>query len=148
MSIKIYKTDLELGGNKMKKIITFIMATALALGMFIAPKQVRAAENHEMVAYRIYMPVNYSKVDTSQIKKATLHYGVNGWKDVKDVQLNRSVVDYYMGRTFESFYTTIYVEKGSKVDYCFKQEFYNEGTTWDNNNNKDYHIAVTESNVK
>ncbi len=48
------------------------MATALALGMFIAPKQVLAAENHEMIAYRIYMPVNYSKVDTSQIKKSNI----------------------------------------------------------------------------
>ncbi|NFB30141.1 hypothetical protein EXM76_03230 [Clostridium botulinum] len=132
----------------MKKIMTFIMATVLTLGIFMIPKQVSASENKEVVAYRISMPVNYNTLDTSKIKSATLHYGVNGWKDVKDIQLNRSIVDYYMGKTFESFYTTIYVEKGSKIDYCFKQEFYEEGTKWDNNNNEDYHIVVIESNVK
>ncbi len=79
------------------------MATVLTLGIFMIPKQVSASENKEVVAYRISMPVNYNTLDTSKIKNATLHYGVNGWKDVKDVQLNRSIVDYYMGKTLKVF---------------------------------------------
>ncbi|MGN2339234.1 hypothetical protein ACTFIN_14105 [Clostridium cagae] len=39
--------------------------------------------------------------------------------------MNRKVSDYYIGRTFETFFITIYVEKGTNVDYCFKEELNN-----------------------
>ncbi|EPY6471237.1 hypothetical protein ACWO4B_001872 [Clostridium sporogenes] len=50
-----------------------MVATVLTLGISMLPKQVLAAENHEIVAYKIYMPVDYNKVDTSEIKKVTLN---------------------------------------------------------------------------
>lgn len=132
----------------MKKILTFMMATVLILCAFIVPKQVCAAVNNEKVAYRIYMPFNYSKLDMTDIQDVTLHYGVNGWNDVKDIQMEKHLVDYYMGRTFYSFFTTVYVEKGATIDYCFKQNFNNNETKWDNNDNKDYHVVVNESNIR
>ncbi|AOR23361.1 carbohydrate-binding protein [Clostridium taeniosporum] len=131
----------------MKKILTFMMVTLL-LCTFMMPKTAMAAENNEKIAYTICMPFNYSKFNTTDVKNVTLHYGINGWNNVKDIKMNRRVSDYYMGRTFETFFTTIYVEKGSTVDYCFKQDWNNNEVKWDNNNNNDYHVVVNESNIK
>ncbi|WP_286674087.1 MULTISPECIES: hypothetical protein [unclassified Clostridium] len=39
--------------------------------------------------------------------------------------MNRTVSDYYMERTLETFFITIYVEKRANVNYWFKEELNN-----------------------
>ncbi|QOS99811.1 hypothetical protein JNUCC42_03270 [Brevibacterium sp. JNUCC-42] len=133
----------------MRKFLDVMMSLMILFGgICVSSTPVFASESDDYVNYRIYMPVDCAKVDVGTINNITLHYGVDGWNNVQDVTLNSHVVDYYMGITFKTFETTIRVKKGTKVDYCFKQEFTNNTTVWDNNNNNDYHIVVSESNIK
>ncbi|SFA81850.1 carbohydrate-binding protein [Clostridium frigidicarnis] len=131
----------------MKKLVICLMSVTLLMLTLLAPTTAHAAENNEWVLYRISAPINYSTVNTSDIKNMTVHFGVNGWQEIKDVQLNRSIVDYYMGRTFESFWVDVYLKKGSTLDYCFKYDFNSDKINWDNNSGKDYHVVVDKSNI-
>ncbi|GAA0739027.1 carbohydrate-binding protein [Clostridium oceanicum] len=131
----------------MKKLISSMMVLSLlVIGLAVPFKNVHAADNN-MVAYKISLPVDYNKTNTTDIKEVTLHYGVNGWNNIKNVKLNRQVVDYYMGKTFEAFTATIYVEKGSTLDYAFKETFNNGNVKWNNNIGKDYHVCVEKTNI-
>ncbi|MBU3105676.1 carbohydrate-binding protein [Clostridium gasigenes] len=128
----------------MKKIILCFLSVTLIMGTLLMPKTVHAAENDEWVVYRISAPISYDKVDTRDIKNITVHFGVNGWNEIKDVELSRHFVDAYMGREFEAFWTDVYVKKGSTLDYCFKYDFNSNEVKWDNNNGKDYHVVVSQ----
>ncbi|MBN1067703.1 hypothetical protein DVW02_06820 [Clostridium botulinum] len=71
------------------------------------------------------MLFNYTKFNTTDVKNIILHYSLNFWNNLKDIDMNRTVSDYYMERMLETFFITIYVEKGANVDYWFKEELNN-----------------------
>lgn len=71
------------------------------------------------------MLFNYTKFNTTDVKNIILHYSLNFGNNLKDIYINGNAFDYYMERTLETFFITIYVEKGANVDYCFKKELNN-----------------------
>lgn len=131
----------------MKKIIaSFLSIMILTIGL-ILPTTVFAEENSEYVAYKITAPLNSAEHYDSSLKSITLHYGVNGWNDIKDIKMERVVRDMYLGKTFVDFQATIVVKKNATVNYDFKKDFYNKESVWDNNNGKNYSVTVVKTNL-
>lgn len=103
--------------------------------------QTSFANESTMVEYKIiYEVTNYSPYSYRDV---TLHYGVNGWNDVKDTKMN-------FKRDQDKIWceAIIKVNKNDVVDYCFRN-FYTETRQeiWDNNNGQDYHVQVIDTNL-
>ncbi len=104
--------------------------------------------NKKKIRYKIIMSTNY--YTPKYCKQGVLHYGVNGWQDVKEQDMERTGSFQYGTGVFTTYYTyetIITVNEGDTIDYCFKFITWQDREGWINNGNNDYHVHVLSSNV-
>lgn len=104
--------------------------------------------NKKKIRYKIIMSTNY--YTPKYCKQGVLHYGVNGWQDVKEQNMERTGSFQYGTGLFTTYYTyetIITVNEGDVIDYCFKFITWQDREGWINNGNNDYHVQVLSSNV-
>ncbi|NLZ49167.1 MAG: hypothetical protein GX895_10375 [Clostridiales bacterium] len=77
------------------------------------------------------------------VNSITLHYGINGWNDIKEVKMERNFSNYPDDLFYQA---TVYVPKDAIVDYVIKYNLGEQGIHWDNNFGKDYHVKVSNDN--
>ena len=154
-----------------KKLLTLLMTSVLlftAVGVVIpnAISKTKASEystnteendqesnnendsNKRKIRYKIIMSTNY--YTPKYCKKGVLHYGVNGWQDVKEQDMERTGSFQYGTVLFTTQYTyetIVTVNEGDVIDYCFKFVTWQDREGWINNGNNDYHVEVLASNV-
>lgn len=100
------------------------------------------------IRYKIQMSTNY--YIPKYTKKGIIHYGVNGWQDVKEQDMD--LVSSYQSGTgvFTTYYTyeaIVTVREGDTIDYCFRFITTMDTEGWINNENNNYHVKVWSSNV-
>ena len=149
-----------------KKLLTLLMTSVLlftAVGVVIpnAISKTKASEystnteendqesnnendsNKRKIRYKIIMSTNY--YTPKYCKKGVLHYGVNGWQDVKEQDMERTGSFQYGTGLFTTYYTyetIVTVNEGDVIDYCFKFVTWQDREGWINNGNNDYHVEV------
>ena len=104
--------------------------------------------NKKKIRYKIIMSTNY--YTPKYCKKGVLHYGVNGWQDIKEQDMERTGSFEYGEGLFTTYYqyeTIVTVNEGDTIDYCFKFVTWQDREGWINNGNNDYHVEVLSSNV-
>ena len=137
----------------MKKRLLFLatlITLAMALGVICTniPIKANASSNsNELISYKITLPSNY--YSGKKTSKVTLHYGVNGWNDIKDTTMYVTTGDYHYGIPNKYEYNAIVkVRKGDTINYCFKVDSIGGTTAWNNNKGQNYSVVADESNVK
>lgn len=104
--------------------------------------------NKKKIRYKIAISTNY--YTPKYCKQGVLHYGINGWQDVKEQDMERTGSFQYGTGLFTTYYTyetIITVNEGDVIDYCFKFITWQDREGWINNGNDDYHVQVFSSNV-
>jgi hypothetical protein len=124
----------------MKKIIPFTLGALLLFAGLSIPLITKADNN--LVPYKISIKGDYYR--DRYVDSVILHYGVNGWQDIKDVKMETVFLNYPNDMYYQA---TVYVPKNSTIDYAIKYNVGSMGTHWDNNGGKDYHIEVGNGNV-
>lgn len=131
-------------------LATLVIAVTVTIGTFFLKDSVKAdstKNNNELISYKISIPSNY--YSSKKISEMVLHYGVNGWKDTKDVQMYLTSSDYHYGIPGTVTYNAVIkVNKGDTINYCFKTISTAGTTSWNNNKGKDFSVVANESNVK
>lgn len=126
---------------KVKKLIPLTLGALLLFTGLTLPFAVKADNN--LVPYKISIKGDYYR--DRYVESVILHYGINGWQDIKDVKMETTFLSYPDDMYYEA---TVYVPKNSTIDYAIKYNLGSNGTHWDNNGGKDYHIPVRKGNVE
>lgn len=138
----------------MKKKVLFlaalVVAVAVTMGTICSKSAVKASNDNndnDLISYKITIPVDYHT--SSNISEMTLHYGVNGWNDIKDIAMyvtsgpkNHGIPSSY------AYNAVIKVHKGDTINYCYRATYKDSITKWNNNNGKNFQVVANESNVK
>ena len=131
-------------------LATFVVAVAVTVGAFCMKNTAKADsanDTRELINYKISIPSDY--YNGKKTSEMILHYGVNGWKDTKDVTMYVTTGDYSHGIPGSYIYNAVIkVYKGDTINYCFKRISTAGTTSWNNNNGKDFSVVANESNVK
>ena len=136
----------------MKKRISLIFATLLValvvtIGLMSKNNSVKASSNDELIKYKITIPI--SPAMSAKVSEIFVHYGVNGWKDIKDTKMYLSRGPMTHGFPTSLAYNGIVkVHKGDMLDYCLKVVLKNGEVRWQNYQGDGYHTVINESNVK
>lgn len=124
----------------MKKIIPFTLGALLLFAGLTLPFAAKA--DTDLVPYKISIKGDYYR--DRYVDSVILHYGINGWKDIKDVKMETKFLNYPDDMYYQA---TVYVPKNSTIDYAIKYNSGDQGSHWDNNGSKDYHIQVGNGNM-
>lgn len=136
----------------MKKRISLILATlvvalVVTIGLMSKNNSVKASSNDELTKYKITIPI--SPAMNTKVSEIIVHYGVNGWKDIKDTTMYLSKGPMTHGFPTSLAYNGIVeVHKGDMLDYCLKVVLKNGEVRWQNYEGDGYHTVIKESNVK
>lgn len=98
--------------------------------------------NVKEIQYEVDWLAENSDLDVSG--DVTLHYGVNGWDNAKDVKMEIKTKSEYNGQTETWYKAIITVEEGSTINYCVKANT-TEGEKWDNNNGENYSVIANQN---
>lgn len=124
----------------MKKIIPLTLGAILLIAGITIPFTAKA--DTDLVPYKISIKGDYYR--DRYVDSVILHYGINGWQDIKDVKMDTRFLSYPDDMYYEA---TVYVPRNSTIDYAIKYNLGSQGIHWDNNGGKDYHIPVGNGNV-
>ena len=131
-------------------LTTLVVAFAAIIGTFSAKDSAKADSTKNTakeISYKISIPYTYST--GKNISEMVLHYGVNGWQDIKDATMYVTTGDYNYGVPSSYTYNAIIkVNKGDTINYCLKSISKDGISSWNNNNGKDFSVVAYESNVK
>ena len=124
-----------------------MVALVVTIGLMSKNNSVKASSNEELISYKITFAISPS--ENMKVSEMTLHYGVNGWKDIKDTTMYLSNGPMTHGfPTSLAYNAVVKVHKGDTLDYCVKVTLKNGDVKWRNLEGADYHTVVNESNVK
>ena len=92
---------------------------------------------------KVYYKISYKEYAyPARYTDVTLHFGLNGWENVKDILMNKR----YEG-DYAVFEYVLEVYEYETIDYDFFVDTRYYGTYWVNNNGEDFHVTVYKSNL-
>lgn len=126
----------------MKKVSSIMFLTVMLLVSGSLSANAFAAAPAQKVTCKVvynswYEPSLYTEA-------VILHYGVNGWNEIKDVPMTCKY-GYDENHNFKVWYEAdVEVNENDTIDYCF-HILYNRGGAegfWENNDGNDFHMVA------
>ncbi|MHC1748600.1 MAG: carbohydrate-binding protein [Cellulosilyticaceae bacterium] len=128
----------------MKKVLRTMCLSLMVLLLSALPSTAWADSSPQKTTYTIKYDSCYEA--SLYTKDVILHYGVNGWNDVKDIPMTLKS-SYDENNNLKVWYeATLALNGTDTINYCYYIS-YNRGSCggfWDNNNGQDYHITVNK----